>query len=437
MSDSAVKVNPNNIQNQKHPHSAIPSWSGFVYQGKVALLHSIHLISQKGDLAKNYKLQLDSIEDFAILNSNDEPLSIHQVKAVNKDSFSSYKEAFDKQKKKAREYPNAKVFFHTAVEIKNKIPAGFEVIELYDYKRILNNSEEGKYCPLNSIDSEIDKRINLYFETHHAEQNYRQGSSYIERCRSSLEQTILKQVIKIHAKNHNGVGKNQAAFEEKIKFETIYSILNDDLNEEIETEDYFLWRLRGDLSSYYQQYCFDTSLNIDDRVKISKYMVMINDLDTKKMKQFIHSILPHRKARFRSLIEYKNEGFQKDEIRLGLFTILTELREADGQSNTQIYWQHERARYTPTAIREGNRSADGLCLQIIKNAKENGLDVLYRNGKLITLEMDVSSISVSANNILDMSEEDASSKHSSYERINRWNKVSFISLDKAKEVINA
>ncbi|MDI0834132.1 hypothetical protein NEL77_25395 [Escherichia coli] len=46
----------------KYPASAV-SLSGFVYQGKIALYHSLKIIHD-GDL--DFELQLDSSDDFAI-----------------------------------------------------------------------------------------------------------------------------------------------------------------------------------------------------------------------------------------------------------------------------------------------------------------------------------------------------------------------------------
>jgi len=62
---------------EKYPASAISSWSGFVYQGKIALYHSLKLIHD-GDL--DFELQLDSSDDFAIYK-NEKLHTAHQVKA--------------------------------------------------------------------------------------------------------------------------------------------------------------------------------------------------------------------------------------------------------------------------------------------------------------------------------------------------------------------
>ncbi|EMP2577409.1 hypothetical protein RGJ22_004290 [Serratia marcescens] len=73
---------------------ASPSWSGFNYQGKVALYYALKLINAEPvdtDLS-NYSLMLESTEDFEIRH-NEDPISFHQVKAYNSSSYSEYSDA--------------------------------------------------------------------------------------------------------------------------------------------------------------------------------------------------------------------------------------------------------------------------------------------------------------------------------------------------------
>lgn len=73
---------------------ASPSWSGFNYQGKVALYYALRLINAEpvdADLS-NYSLMLESTEDFEIRRDGD-PVSFHQVKAYNSSSYSDYSDA--------------------------------------------------------------------------------------------------------------------------------------------------------------------------------------------------------------------------------------------------------------------------------------------------------------------------------------------------------
>lgn len=73
---------------------ASPSWSGFNYQGKVALYYALKLINAEpvdADMS-NYSLMLESTEDFEIRH-NEIPISFHQVKAYNSSSYSEYSDA--------------------------------------------------------------------------------------------------------------------------------------------------------------------------------------------------------------------------------------------------------------------------------------------------------------------------------------------------------
>ena len=73
---------------------ASPSWSGFNYQGKVAIYCALQKINQAPsgtDLSK-YSLMLENVEDFEILLDG-KSISLHQVKAYNSSTYSDYSNA--------------------------------------------------------------------------------------------------------------------------------------------------------------------------------------------------------------------------------------------------------------------------------------------------------------------------------------------------------
>ncbi|MFY3974815.1 hypothetical protein ACOTHX_01425 [Achromobacter xylosoxidans] len=53
----------NNDNEKNYPTTAVATWSGFVYQGKIALYHRLKLINQ-GDA--DFELQLDSSDNLEI-----------------------------------------------------------------------------------------------------------------------------------------------------------------------------------------------------------------------------------------------------------------------------------------------------------------------------------------------------------------------------------
>lgn len=100
---------------------ASPSWSGFNYQGKVALHYTLTMINKKpaGADLSNYSLMLESTEDFEI-QRNGTPVSIHQVKAYNSNSYSEYSNALLGLTLELHKRPGVKGKIHTWKLINSK-----------------------------------------------------------------------------------------------------------------------------------------------------------------------------------------------------------------------------------------------------------------------------------------------------------------------------
>lgn len=81
-------------------HDAIPTWSGFIYQGRIAVYLAIKKIIELRDGNKiseidKYVIEMEKCEDIAIVykgeNEKREYISIHQVKNEKEDALSEYK----------------------------------------------------------------------------------------------------------------------------------------------------------------------------------------------------------------------------------------------------------------------------------------------------------------------------------------------------------
>lgn len=93
---------------------ASPSWSGFNYQGKIALYHTLTIINNLSidtDFS-DWSLLLENIEDFEIVEGNT-PKSLHQVKAYNSNSYSNYSDALLEITLELYKNNNASGFIHT------------------------------------------------------------------------------------------------------------------------------------------------------------------------------------------------------------------------------------------------------------------------------------------------------------------------------------
>ncbi len=102
-------------------NDAIPTWSGFNYQGKVMLFYILKLLN-KININKDereYAVNIEEIEDFSIIRDS-EYISFHQVKAwLSATKWSGYSTAMDKLLKHRNESlnPTAKCYLMVAREV--------------------------------------------------------------------------------------------------------------------------------------------------------------------------------------------------------------------------------------------------------------------------------------------------------------------------------
>lgn len=419
--------------NTNYPDTAISTWSGFLYQGKVAIYHVLKLIFEKDDYS-DYKLQLDSLDDFAILNKDNNAKSLHQVKALKSNRFSSYKKAFvnlnAKDSSNGTEY-----YFHTATEItdktKDEIQSEYTPVKLYEYEGNQYN------CPLDKIDYEIKNLIKSIYEKEFPDQNYRCSDDYLTKTLNYLDEIVIKQVIKIHEIIHKNLqSETQAAYTQTINFSEFNNILNLDLNQTDLGKDYYLYMVIKDLHRYYQEFCFDNqnSLSEEKGVLLSSYMLNVEFLDTDCIVRFIKNIIPDRVFRFETLSDYRDNTPGMNGIKRGLLKILSKLCESTYSKNyNYYYWNSQGKIYMPTTITDGDSNASDVCLGIVKNALNGNLETMNEGDCLITTDIVVDSIlnqvpTVTSNYI----EQKEQACH-----ICKWKKISLVRLEDVERIINA
>jgi hypothetical protein len=421
-----------NKQNES-PDSAITTWSGFIYQGKVALYHTIKMLCE--NLEYNYVLQLDSLEDFAILHEKGKIISMHQVKAYKATNYGKYSGAFKKLNDKHMQCGN--LYFHTAKKIHTKtveqIESQHSNIKIYKYDGEPN-------CEVGEIDYKIESLCKKIYEVFYNRETFKSNDYYCKKTREYLDQIILKKVINIHQKVHDNVAKDdEIAYAEVIEFSDFKNIFDDDLNEKSNSLEYYLYLSIQDFHRYYQIYCIENEDNLNDEnlTKLSFYMSLIEKFENATMERFIKNIIPHREMKFDTISDYKDNTLVKDEVRDAFFVILKELDEGLIENATNILWKcRDNQSYSATTINSGDRSKSQICQRIIENAKDNDLDILFEGNNLLTLEMSSESIYNDAKLVenIETVEDVESSKY--YKNIVKCKKIKLISLDNAKGRIN-
>lgn len=421
--------------NEEEVHSAISTWSGFVYQGKVALYQTLKTLNDNNG-AQNYSLQLDSLEDFAIFHGQ-VIKSIHQVKAVKNTYYSGYESAFKQLIAKRASYNCDVAIFHLAKSIHDKTVIDIEATHPPMKICIYGTNP---HCSLEDIDGFIETEIRKYYSEKFTSAIWKQEADYVKITRHFMENIILSKVIKIHSIIHkNQKSENKAAFDETISFNDFKSILDQDNLNESFNPDYYLHLTKGDLNRYYQEYCFeldDTDIIEDEKQKLENYIIEINNLTDSELVQFIKNIMPNRSFKLDSISDYKDNNIQKNEFKRGFCRILHQLRLFDGNVKNNFVWIcPEKSRSFPTIICDGEDLKKDVCRDIIKNIKDTDLEIPYAGHNLITSSINVDSLHSEINNIIDVEENDPTIQKN-YTRITAWGKVSLIKLTDAKLKLN-
>ncbi|MDD3466197.1 MAG: hypothetical protein PHE67_03530 [Campylobacterales bacterium] len=411
---------PDNIS---YPHTAITSWSGFIYQGKVAIYHALTLLDHS-----DYVLQLDSLEDFAILDAAGNAVCMHQVKALKSQFFGTYSSEFSRLKSKAENEGCQNAFFHLAKTITNKtileIESEYSPVKVYQYG-------SNYYCAVDEIDRKIEEKLVELMPIYHCGDTSKNSIEYAHKVRIYLDQIVTKKVLAIHELIHNNTtSEAEAAYRETIRLQEFITLLQEDLNQRVEDEYYF-YLLLGDFRRYYLEFCNENEdeLENSDLFRLGLIMTQIDQFDKAQMIRFIKNIMPHRLFKFENISDYKDHTLQSSEIKDGFFRILFEIKNAPScRDTTLLRWLSSDKSFSPSSINLGQFHSKKICNDIIKNALDNDLDLMFEGSHIITTDIDVDSISLP----------EVLAKFDSNQRqhIMGWKKVTLMSLANAKRGID-
>lgn len=226
---------------KNYPATAATTWSGFVYQGKIALYHCLKLINQG---TVDFELQLDSSDDFAIYK-NGTLISAHQVKANIGKYRSGYAAALEKSS--TIEFDRTKGisrYFHVSVQLDDTddhTGTNKELVQFYVYGK-------NKYCGLGEIEGltkDLIRQICVSRSITHSEDllNY-------NYC--LLSEKISSKAVEIHRLvQDERVKANEAAYNNRIGAQ---SLLDDILTKNpYNSTEYFAVHLKAELCSYLEE----------------------------------------------------------------------------------------------------------------------------------------------------------------------------------------
>ncbi|MBC7535583.1 MAG: hypothetical protein H7258_07825 [Ferruginibacter sp.] len=416
------------------PHTAIPTWSGFVYQGQVALYHVLKQLNLKTVLEINSMvLQLDSIEDFAILQvngANRTTISMHQVKAVKSNLYSTYSADFKQLEDKWTKMgiANAKAYFHLATknqETKAQIEALHPLINIYTYEH------GAEACPLVDIGGKISEQIVLALQRF--QMSGHDNATNVQLMSEVLEKKVTNKVVEIHSMNHKGIDIRQAAYENTIPLNEFLALIQSDLSLLVQNEPYFETKVRSNLNRYYQEFWYDMEdgkKTKETQQKMDCFLMYFNSLDLTGLKAFMQKIRPHKKIAFANLEEFTDGSLNEVEVKDAFFTILSEIKASN--NNHGCGWiTDDFMHFHPTSITESNSEAGKIRIskKILETALNTTVEVPFDSDFLVTNECNVDSIQLASNKIHEMTELEN-------EKIINWKNIALVSLETAKNKLN-
>ncbi|SQD78544.1 ABC-three component system protein [Moritella yayanosii] len=431
-----------------HPHTAITSYSGYIYQGKIALLHCLRLIEQAPEESRRLKLQIESIEDFAILNTDNTCKSLHQVKARKDRLFSDYRPDVEKLRDKANLHEDSEPFFHVSLPLR-LIPSTFtsEYSPITFYQYFDTNDSPVDHCPLESVDMFIEHQIKKVYQVVFPDEEYRASNDYLIKSRQFLEDIIIKHVIDVHREIQQstvtGAVQSRVAASRYIEFDRILEILTQDLTDRYLDESYFHYLLLKDAGTYFHDYCQNVEdNNANTLLKLNYYFSKFNALNPSSLTKFIRAIAPHKKVGFNNISQYKDNTFNRDDFKRGLLKVLDQMAQSEFDESLQLpsffFWKNDDEYLYPTAIHDHPDDAEELCIEIIEASIADDVNFLFEGGKLVNRHINCQSIfsSVVVGNQIEFNLEDEFSSDLNENRINSFRNVSLISIAEANRVIN-
>ncbi|WP_342576633.1 ABC-three component system protein [Paenibacillus sp. FSL M8-0142] len=458
-------------------HSAIPSWSGFQYQGKVAINVVLDYILKIDPAEVNrFFLELEWYEDFSIIK-DDKYVSIHQVKSYKKRTLSEYKDALWNLLGKSVLKNGVESYLHAATElvainemksrliqldppsepkpqkdpskgprIKGYTPwhyykmvvdadaynSAFENLSIYSYE------ETKQYCPMNELEEEIKKRIIQYCER---KKGGTPTQAHVETTYNYLLGELDKHITIRHVAEQESEEGEDELIPDRICFSNFISVLDNEWEEP--SEEYIIHRLKNIFHStceFLFHELHETIVNegnehrLEDLQRAENYVRAIAGMSNDSFFTFCQMVTPHIEFQKADSLAFRNLIPQNgmDVFCLALYEIKQALNGykyilQDQQKN--LCYLPSTIRLSTSRIRNESRELSKIAVGILGNAAIR--DELYEIEAIITDNVRASSLESAANKFTDIE-----SKGERNNNITKIKNIRLIDIDTAMEELN-
>lgn len=457
------------VESRKY-HSAIPSWSGYNYQGKVAIYSVLDTINAKiGTDLSRYSLELEWYEDFAI-KVDGLYLSIHQVKSYKRTGLSEYKDAIWNLLGKAIDENIQEVYLHTSESIlkKNEIREKLKTLTppekkknekaytpFYYYELVMDNGNynkafkyffkykyiiEGKevdFCEISKIDNQIKLQIIEYYKL----QNIPISEVQVKRAFLNILNCLNEHITLRHRKEQASATEMDSI---EINFDVFDGILKTDYEES--SEEYYTQQLRHAL--YKNSESFLHTLFRGKRVaefdlkRAEEFIAKINLLDNKRFLEFCKIVTPHITVRKMDIQKFR-ELIPQNGLQVSLiYTLIMVKQSLDNKFLLQRKINNRTENYLPTTIDldptlplVSKEVVIGSLARDILNNEELD-EFLYEVDAIISQKVKAESLEKSASRIDEVPETDPSLEQDRYKKFTKIKKIRIVDINQAGEELN-
>lgn len=399
---------------EKYPASAVSSWSGFVYQGKIALYHSLKMIHD-GDL--DFELQLDSSDDFAIYK-NGKLQTAHQVNAKISKYRSGYTTALEQST--LIEYDKIKGttrYFHVSVRLNNTddhIGISGETVKFYRYG-------DNFHCGLGEIEGLTKEVIKKICD----KQSITVSDNLINFNYCLLSEKISTTAIHNHKLNQvDGISEDKAAYEGRIKAR---NILEDLLTENpYQNRDYYAVELKARLQTHLEE-------------RLDQVLTTMTDATYERARRLCEHIRETHINELKTLCQMMKPSERFQNVQTSDIRRYTKLIQAISVepifNHLPHYLDRQNRFYVPTALDVDE--SEECESDMIREMKNNGdlLRLLFEYNHLIASKAETSfTINTKFTNSDDFDNKQTTEKLES--NITKSLCISVISKDDAEELLN-
>ena len=365
-----------NDESRKLTHSAIGSWSGYIYQGKCAVYVVLNAIlkeyqsNKNVDQIKGYLLYLDAYDDFSIHNENNQAISLHQCKLHKQTQ--EFEEA-QKQLLETKRYwveqnvcdEDTVVYFHS-----NQSPNLIDGISSFE------DFEGNVSFDADTLSRKMRGLITKIFEEQGIERPqervYNALISWVDRQVTTIYGRFLKQKV---ALREVAIEKESA-----IRFDKIISILFEDDLAEYPPQDFYkllkyeiLHSIKEEIEENYET---EDDWDGGNPEFVQDFVDCIGKTPIANFEHIVQRLLPVEDIHPSEKSERNvcNSSIAQEFIQL--------VAKCSFRLRVELDWNEQSKRQTPIAVKHLNLSQ--TCKQLYKNRAN--LDCLREYDILVTKE---------------------------------------------------